>query len=211
MSTVYTLAEKNIDAVARLVAKSLKNCGVCVVPTDTIYGIVALEQCGDAVRGIYEIKKRHSQKQFIRLISGFDRVHQYTDQEIPPSILSHWPGPLTIVVRRCGGGTIALRYPDAPFLNSLFDHLDNKSIVAPSANMSGEEDIFDCKELVHTFSGLVDSIVCRETYTLTDASVPKRVASTIIDITGPRLRIIREGAVKIALSRAQGETYVSDA
>ncbi len=199
MSSVYTLTEKNIDSITRLVAGSLVDCGVFVIPTDTIYGIVALEQCGAAVQRIFEIKKRPVQKQFIRLISGPDMLRDYTDQAVTPELLRYWPGPLTIIVRRHDGGTVALRYPDDPFLQALFRCLDNRSIVAPSANISGEDDIFDCRELARVFGGLVDGIVCRDQGRKKNGVLHRPAASTIVDISGPHVRVIREGGVKITL------------
>ncbi len=199
MSKIYTLTGKNLDTVARRVAESLNKCGVCIIPTDTIYGIVALETCSNAVRRIYKIKGRPPQKQFIRLISGLDRVQEYTDQTLSPALLKYWPGPLTIVLRRRGGGTIALRYPDSSFLHRLFRFIDKRSIVAPSANISGEEDILDCKELVRVFGELVDCIVCRDQAVGKNAALSSPTASTIVDITGPHVQVIRQGAVKITV------------
>jgi len=199
MSRVYTLTESNVESIAQRVAGILADCGICIIPTDTIYGIVALEQCSKAVYRIYEIKKRPVQKQFIRLISGPDRLRDYTDQTVPPELLRYWPGPLTIVVRGLDGKTVALRYPDDPFLHALFGYLDNKSIVAPSANISGEENILDCRELVRVFDGFVDCVVCSDRSRKKNSASIRPVASTIVDISGLRARVIRRGALEVLL------------
>lgn len=183
----------NHGEIARKVADSLLKGGVCVVPTDTIYGIVALEEFGDAVRRVYEVKKRPIDKPFIRLIGSVECLKRYTEQELPGELAGYWPGPLTIIFRGIREETVAIRLPDAPFLNRLFTHLGNRGIVAPSANLSGEENIFDCDDLAEAFSGLVDTIVCLSGGPLL------RKPSTIIDISGPRWKIIREGAVDIKL------------
>lgn len=194
---VLTVTDTSIDSIARQVGDILAGCGICILPTDTIYGIVALERCSGAVQRIYEIKKRPAQKQFIRLISGLQKLQQYTDQEIPADLLRFWPGPLTLIVQRRGGKTVALRYPDDQFLNALFECIDGESIVAPSANISGEENIFDCRRLVEVFGGLVDCIVCDARMGVDPSVEP--VASTIVDISGLHPRIIREGALRVML------------
>jgi len=191
---LLNLNDENLDEVAREVAGSLLEGGVCVIPTDTIYGIVALDDFEDAVRRIYRIKKRPPDKPFIRLIGNVEVLRRYTDQGIPPALKGYWPGPLTIVFRGVGGGTVAIRVPDSPFLISLFKHLGERGIVAPSANLSGEENIFDCNALLEAFSGLVEIIVC-----LGKARFLGR-PSTIIDISGGSWKIIRKGAINIDIN-----------
>ncbi|MGQ9617324.1 MAG: L-threonylcarbamoyladenylate synthase [Spirochaetota bacterium] len=187
------LNDESLDEVASVVAGSLLEGGVCIIPTDTIYGIVALDDFDDAVQRIYRIKKRPYDKPFIRLIGSIECLKRYTEQKIPPSLKKYWPGPITIVFRGVAGGTVAIRVPDSPFLNRLFKYLDGKGIVAPSANLSGEENISDCNALINTFSGLVDIIVC-----LDEAHLSGK-PSTIIDISGDRWKIIRKGAIDITL------------
>lgn len=191
---LLNLNDKNLDEVALQVAGSLLGGGVCIIPTDTIYGIVAIDDFEDAVQRIYRIKKRPPDKPFIRLIGSVEILKRYTDQEIPPALERYWPGPLTIVFRGVGGGTVAVRLPDSPFLRRLFKHLGERGIVAPSANLSGEENIFDCNALLEAFSGLVDMIVC-----LSEGRLPG-IPSTIIDISADRWKIIRKGAIEIDIN-----------
>ena len=159
---VRTLDDSSLAEVAREVADVLLWGGICVIPTDTLYGIVALEQFSASVRRIYDIKNRASSKPFIRLIGKVDELSTYTDQKLPSSLEGYWPGPLTLIFRGRGEETVAVRFPDTPFLTELFSHVGNTGIIAPSANISGESNIFDCAQLVETFQGLVDLIVCQE-------------------------------------------------
>jgi L-threonylcarbamoyladenylate synthase len=188
---ILLLDDESVADVADRVAAVLQGEGVCIVPTDTLYGIIALDEHVDSVRYIHGIKKRPEGKPFIRLIGGLETLKRYTDQVPPPLLARHWPGPLTLIFKNRSGGTIAVRYPDDAFLAQLFDRIGNRAIVAPSANLSGERDIFDCDCLNRTFGGLVDMIVCRE-------GGPRcSKASTIVDITGDRPRVIRRGAVEL--------------
>jgi L-threonylcarbamoyladenylate synthase len=154
---------------------------------------VALDAIDEAVDRVYEVKKRPKDKPFIRLVGSYDTIREYTDQELPEPLRPFWPGPLTIVFEGSERDSIALRYPDHPFLNELFANLGERSIVAPSANISGRETPDTCDELVDTFRGVVDLIVC------SSETVAGRVPSTIIDITRTPWRVIREGSVKVHL------------
>lgn len=190
---VFHLDGKNINYVASEVATSLLNGGVCIIPTDTIYGIVALDDRLEAVKRIYEIKKRPLSKKLIRLIGKLELIKRYTDQEVPDRLKRYWPGPLTIVFRGKNGESIALRYPDNEFLNALFMHLGDRAIVAPSANITGRDEIRSCKDLIDEFDGIVDVIVCTD-------RPPALKASTIIDITDDEnWKILRQGDLTVDL------------
>jgi L-threonylcarbamoyladenylate synthase len=169
----------------------LKGGGICIIPTDTIYGIVALEQFASSIRRIFEIKKRPASKPFIRLIGRSDALRQYTDQVLPGSIEKYWPGPLTLIFKARVEGTVAVRFPDAPFLAEVFSHLGTSGMVAPSANISGETDIYDCERLMETFEGFVDLIVCQR------GGLRETKASTILDITREPWKVLRQGSLVI--------------
>jgi len=143
------------------------------------------------VRRIYEIKNRSTSKPFIRLIGRIDALSQYTEQKLPHSLATYWPGPLTLIFRGKAEKTVAIRYPEAPFLAEVFGHLGNRGIVAPSANISGESNIFDCVQLMEIFQGLVDLIVCQQ------GGLRETEASTILDITKEPWNILRQGSLAI--------------
>ncbi len=190
---IYTLNKSNVKRIAELVADVLLKGGVCIIPTDTIYGIVALEDKKEAVERIYEIKKRPADKRLIRLIGSTDSIERYTDQKIPEVLRRYWPGPLTIIFKKRDGDTIALRYPDDEFLKEIFLRIGDRSIVAPSANISGEGEILECSEIIERFNGLVDIIVCKNKLSTVKAS-------TIVDISEDgKWRVIREGDLVINL------------
>jgi L-threonylcarbamoyladenylate synthase len=213
-AVILSLRSENLEECAAEVALSLKKGNLCIIPTDTIYGLVALERLPAAVERIYEIKKRPKDKPLIRLIGRVESLREFTDQALPPSLAAYWPGPLTIVFRGRGGRPggesgvsfadpggglaggevgrrVAVRLPEDPFLKGLFKELGYSSLVAPSANISGEEDIFDCSALAGIFSSEVDIIVCREEWS------GGKKPSTILDVSGEPWKILREGAVKI--------------
>jgi L-threonylcarbamoyladenylate synthase len=191
-SKVLFLDRGNGERVARSVADTLEKGGVCVIPTDTIYGIVAIDRYEDAVRRIYEIKGRPENKPLIRLIGRIGSFSFYSQQKLPAALERYWPGPLTVLVRGTDGNTVSIRYPYSPWLDLLFRAIDYGVIVAPSANRSGAGDIYDNEALIETFRGKADTIVCMK------EGIEKKRPSTIIDITTRPWRVVREGAIRFA-------------
>lgn len=192
-TAVLHLGTGNRDLAAEQVAETLLKGGVCVIPTDTLYGLCALDRERDAVQRVYRIKQRPPEKPCIRLIGSLEALGRYTDQQLPAELRRYWPGPLTVVFRARNGGGIALRWPRDAFLQSLFSQIDSEPLIAPSANLSGAKNIFDCSSLESIFSGLVELILCRE------GGPVGMEPSTIVDITGDRWRVVRAGPVKLSI------------
>jgi L-threonylcarbamoyladenylate synthase len=139
---VYHVAmdEKNLVTV-------LKNGGIAVIPTDTIYGVVASAFHKDAVERIYQVKKRDTTKACIVLIGDFSDLQLFdirlnTWQK--KFIEQHWPGPLSIIIDmpderfsylHRGNQSIAFRLPEDNELRTLVHQAG--PLIAPSANPEG--------------------------------------------------------------------------
>ncbi len=190
---IFHIAEQNTATVVEAVGSSLKRAGVCVIPTDTLYGIVAIDRFTEAVERIYRIKRRPAHMPFIRLVGSLDAVSRYTSQKVPERLMRFWPGPLTIVFTAKRGGTVSIRYPDDAFLHAIFHAIDFDVLFAPSANITGCENIIQCEDLLSTFRGKVDTIVCRK-----EGPVRSR-PSTIIDISTSNWKILRKGDIELDL------------
>jgi L-threonylcarbamoyladenylate synthase len=197
---VLFLGSENGEDVARRVSAVLGRGGVCVIPTDTIYGIVAIDNFRDAVKRIYAIKGRPRNKPFIRLVGSLDSLRAYTGQPLPESLEKYWPGPLTIIFRGFHGEKVSIRYPSSPFLHEIFRRINYDVLVAPSANLSGEDNIFASGPLIEAFSGKVDFIVCRK------KELKEKKPSTIIDISEREWRVVREGALRLDFTGPGGRS-----
>lgn len=189
---IFCLDGTNEESVAHHISRVLECGGVCVIPTDTLYGIVAIDRCDAARERLYEIKRRPAGKPFIRLIGSIDTFSEYSRQKIPRRLKPYWPGPLTMIVRGVDEPTTALRFASTPWLDCLFRAVGYRAVLAPSANRSGEEEIFENGELVDTFCTAVDAIVCVK------EGIAGKKPSTILDITARPFRIVREGALRIS-------------
>lgn len=124
--------------------KVLKQGGIILYPTDTIWGIGCDASNQDAIQKIYKIKQREESKALISLVSDTNMLFQYTNH-IPKFNISDQP--TTIIYPHVKGlsknllpkdGSAAIRIPKDEFCIELIQKF-NGAIVSTSANISGEE------------------------------------------------------------------------
>lgn len=173
--------------------------GTIVYPTDTFYGLGADAASPAAVDKIYALKGRNRDKPLSIIVSGTAMAEKLILN--PPPVFAvlareFWPGPLTLVLRAGRvlppqmlgpGGTIAMRAPALPWLIKLLKG-SGFPITATSANISEAGELDDPSEVKRIFDGRVNLIV-------DGGKTTGGLASTIVDLTGPKLRILRPGAV----------------
>ncbi len=138
---------------------ALINGGVGVIPTDTIYGVVASAHDRKAVERVYEVKGRNSDKPFIILIGSIDDVGGFgvkLGDDIKAKLDEYWPGPISIILPsqddkyeylHRGTQSLAFRLPDKQDLITLLKLTG--PLIAPSANPEGlppAKDINQAKE-----------------------------------------------------------------
>ncbi len=130
------------------VAKVLKDGGVAVFPTDTIYDIGCSVKQPEALKRIFKIKDRPANQSLSILISRPEVALEIADfREKDLDILKKiWPGPWTLITRARvhlaqGGvgpdGTVALRCPDHGIALELLRHAGD-TLAVSSANFSGD-------------------------------------------------------------------------
>ena len=171
----------------------LKKGGLVVFPTETVYGLGANLLDKKAVEKIYEIKKRPRNKPLTVHVADTASVRKIVGK-IPPGagklIERYWPGPLTIILRDRRGGKTGFRMPD----NKIAFDLIKKAgvpVVAPSANISGNKPPTSAKEALRDLDGKVDIVI-------DGGRTAIGVESTVVDMTGRRPKILREGAISKA-------------
>jgi L-threonylcarbamoyladenylate synthase len=183
--------------------------GLVVLPTDTVYGIGCDPFNASAVDALFKAKARrrdlplpvlvHTWRQAIGLVEEIDdRARQL--------IAEFWPGPLTIVLRETPGigwdlgharGTVAVRMPKHDFALALIERTGPLAVT--SANRSGLETPSTVDGIVEQLGGQVD--VFFDTGPSSGGQ-----PSTIVDLTGAGVRVLREGAIPAAeIGRAAGE------
>lgn len=177
----------------------LRSGGLVAFPTDTVYGVGAHAFLPDAVAGLYEAKQRPAGMAIPLLLARTEDA-ALVAVELPrvATLLMRrfWPGGLTLVVRRslavpdvvtAGGDTVAVRLPDHPVPRALAAALV-APLAATSANLSGARSPVTAQDVLADLDGRIDLV-------LDGGACPGGVESTILDVTGPSLRFVREGAV----------------
>jgi len=203
------LSNCSADALATM-AQALKNGSLVAFPTETVYGLGADATNTTAVARIYKVKGRPADHPLIVHIANLKYLEQWIS-DIPEYAIAlareFWPGPMTLILRRSelakdfitgGQNTVGIRIPDnslALGLLEAFHKLGGSGIAAPSANRFGQVSPTTADAVKDELgSYLADSDVVLD-------GGPSEVGleSTIIDCTGNLPKILRPGAITIAM------------
>ncbi len=175
---------------AQVAAGCLGAGGICILPTDTVYGLSG--RVPDGRERLQAIKGRGGEKPFIQLIATPSDIYKYTDTRLPAAILSLWPGALTVVVPTRGGSTVAFRCPGDGWLRQVIA-LVGSPIYSTSANRSGRPMPGTLREIKEEFIGEVDLLVEGEGSVVVGAR-----PSTLVELLpGGGCRILRQGDVVV--------------
>jgi tRNA threonylcarbamoyl adenosine modification protein (Sua5/YciO/YrdC/YwlC family) len=169
------------------IAKALRGGAVVLMPTDTIYGLHAAFDDEAAVARIAAMKGRDERKPFIVLAASIAQLTDLgisADPEVLQMLDSIWPAPLTAILPRGGGGSLAVRIPALDWLRELVER--SGPLVSTSANRSGEPPVDRPEILARDLHEQLDALV--------DGGLRSGEPSTILDLTGDEPRFIREGS-----------------
>jgi len=171
-------------------ASVLKKGGLVAFPTETVYGLGANLLDKRAIKKVYEIKERPRNKPLTIHVADTTIVEKMVGR-IPLKaerlIDKYWPGPLTIILKDMSGKKIGFRMPDNK-IASLLIKKAGVPVVAPSANISGNQPPTSAKEVLRDLDGKIDIVI--------DGGKTKiGIESTVVDMTGRRPKILREGAI----------------
>lgn len=172
-------------------ANVIREGGLVIFPTETVYGIAADFNNPMAIKRLREVKRRDDNKPFSILIAHKGIVENYTDYNDPrlyKLIDEYWPGPLTVIVpSRHEGETIGIRMPDNMIALRMVDQ-SQCTIAAPSANLEGKKPAQTCVEALEDLDGLVD-------LALDGGPVELGKSSSIVDFSQGAPKILREGVI----------------
>ena len=179
-------------------AAVLKNGGLVVFPTETVYGIGGIATSADAARAIYEAKGRPSDNPLIVHIADPCDAELYAvTSDTYYRLAAHFmPGPLTVILPKkntvpdavTGGlATVALRVPAHPVAAALI-RATGVGIAAPSANLSGRPSPTTAAHVIDDLSGRVDIII-------DGGECEVGLESTIVALDGDVATLLRPGAI----------------
>ena len=191
------LHEKNTEAVHQAV-NVLSKGGVIVYPTETAYGLGCDALNREAVKRIFEIKKRAKNLPLPVLVSSIEMARSIakTTSSSIKLMEKYHPGPLVIALPKkeiipdeVNEKSIAFRISSNNFAQSIVSQL-NRPLISTSANRSKEAAPYSIEDILQTFEeGEIDIIFDAGT-------IPKHNPSTIIDFTlEPSPQITREGEI----------------
>ena len=187
-------AKDGIDEGARI----LKDGGLVVFPTETVYGLGANAYNENAVANIFKAKGRPQDNPLIVHISSFDQVKDIA-VDVPDEFYKlaerFMPGPLTVILKKsdkipyvvtAGGDTVGVRMPDNAYTRQLI--AKSFPLAAPSANRSKHISPTTAQHVYEDLNGEVDLI-------LDDGACQVGIESTVLDLTVDVPTILRPGAV----------------
>ncbi|MCQ2584308.1 MAG: threonylcarbamoyl-AMP synthase [Treponema sp.] len=175
----------------QITSELLKQGGVVVLPTDTVYGFSAKSDINEADLRIRTIKGRSETKPFIRLIAEPDEIRKYTEDVIPKKLLSYWPGPLTIIVndKIIPGITTAFRCPGDAWLRQIISEC-GAPLYSTSVNRSG-------KPVIQTIDGIISEFESEVDLIINGGDTKDALPSTIVKIEDGKVIVLRDGDIKI--------------
>ena len=188
---------ENRQAAGRL----LREGGVVVYPTDTLYGLGACVFHAGAIDRVFAIKGRPASQPLPVLVDSVERLAEVAS-EVPPIALvlaqAFWPGPLTLVLPKHsrlpdavtgGGDTVAIRQPAHSSPLALIAAC-GCPITGTSANRSGGPDPATADEAIAQLGDSVDMV-------LDGGPARLGTSSTVVDVTTTPARVLRLGAVPL--------------
>ncbi|AUM94057.1 MULTISPECIES: L-threonylcarbamoyladenylate synthase [Clostridium] len=214
---VVRLDENNIDEhVISKAGNILRQGGLVVFPTETVYGLGANALDKDAVKKIFEAKGRPQDNPLIVHISKVKDIEKLVE-EIPPIAQKlmdkFWPGPMTIILKKkdiipnetsAGLDSIGIRMPSNKIAMELIS-MAGVPISAPSANLSGKPSPTDLETCIEDLDGRVNMILGGDNSEV-------GVESTVIDCTINPPCILRPGGITLEmLKEVDSDIYIDPA
>jgi L-threonylcarbamoyladenylate synthase len=179
------------DLGKKLISKTtniIKNGGVVVVPTDTVYGLMCDAANKEAVGNIYKIKKRDPDKPIGIFIGDKRMARKYVKIEKDQEYFLETADTYVFFSRKNVSlkKTLGIRLSKSELVLKLIDKL-GLPLAQTSANISGQSSTNNIKEIINAFKGQK----VKPDLILDAGNLPEKKASKVIDLTGKESKIIR--------------------
>lgn len=172
----------------------INNGALAILPTDTVYGIIADATNESAASLVFEAKKREK-KPLIVMVSSIDMLNKYAEvNELQSKLIEkYWPNTLTILFKKkdtisntvtADSSYVGIRMPNNKLLLELMNTLD-KPLISTSANISNEK--------VITSVDLIDIELKKYISYIYDGGQMSDVASTLVKAEDNKITFLREG------------------
>lgn len=196
----YLKLEENEDLEKiKVPAKIIKNGGIVVFPTETVYGIGVNGLDKQAIEKLYKIKKRPIDKPISLLVSDMQMI-KYLAKDISDIeyriMRAFFPGPLTIILKKkeiipdiltANKDTVGIRMPSDKVAQKLIEYVKSP-IATTSANISGNLSGIEIKDIINDFGQNVD-------YYIDSGKSKIGTGSTIVEVINGIPCILRKGSI----------------
>ena len=183
----------------KIPAKIIKEGGIVIFPTETVYGIGTNGLNKEAIKKLYEVKQRPLNKPISLLVSNIEMVNQVAKNisKLEYKIMQNFfPGPLTIILEKkdivpdiltANTNTVGIRMPSGEIARKLIEYA-GIPIATPSANISGKPSGTNIKDIQKDFAGKVDCLI-------DNGESKLGIPSTIIRVINNEVHILRQGSI----------------
>lgn len=178
------------------IISELKKGNLVIMPTDTVYGIIADATKEETIKKVFNAKERSFNKPLLVLVSDKNMLEKLVSEISPKAeeiISKYWPGPLTILfpkkdevsdILTASSPYIAIRMPNDKRLLNIIRKV-NKPLISTSANITSKETITEVSQIEEKMKEKISYIL--------DGGVVKNEVSTIIKIENDKIEIVRAG------------------
>lgn len=192
-----TLVTESVEIASEIV----RNGGIVAFPTETVYGLGAPFSDTEAIKKVFDAKRRPQDNPLIVHISTPEQIEQVASEitlSAATLIAEFFPGPLTIVLPKSGAvpelvtaglETVAVRMPANEIAIALIEG-SRTPLVAPSANVSGKPSPTTAAAVIEDLGGIIDCV-------LDGGQTRHGLESTVVDCTGETPVLLRSGSLSI--------------
>lgn len=170
MKNIYDWKDEIKENELNNVIDILRNNGLVILPTETVYGLAASTFSDEACKKIFIAKGRAQDNPLIVHVANKQMIYDIVEKpnEIEEKLIdSFMPGPFTLILNKkpcicdtvtCSSKTVGIRMPDHPIIHKVIEQ-SNIPLAAPSANISGKPSGTCIDDIKDEFNGKVDLIV----------------------------------------------------
>lgn len=174
--------------------------GLVAIPTDTVYGLSALPTCVEALRRLWQIKRRDNGAFIALLLADLEELPRFATlpEAVRPLAQHFWPGPVTLMLPRTEavlpeigeGPRVGVRVPALPLARALI-RVAGGALAVTSANLPGHPAARNAQEVLSQLGSKIDLVI-------DGGWVSIGSASTVVDCTRWPPVVVREGPISEA-------------
>lgn len=215
MTRYYDLTTNNDIEKIKQCGEIIRNGGLVIFPTETVYGIGANALSEEATKKIFLAKGRAQDNPLIVHISNYDMIEKVAtiSNEIEKKLINTFmPGPFTIILPKkeivpnsvsAGLETVGVRMPSNEIARMLIEQ-SKVPIAAPSANISGRPSGTVLQDIKEEFDGKVNAMI-------DGGKVTIGLESTVVKVINGVTTILRPGKVTVEdIKKVVGDVNVSE-